>query len=305
LNVFVIAPTNQNFSGCREIANSIINSPYVKNGLRKPTIMPILSRLDRTDKISGEWFGKFRETFKDLLFPFSGYSDELINSENIKDEIEDFVNSYIENTLLEYKTEISYGERILFHDDLRKIEYTTLEKQILEIAKYIELLNPKIQHKIITDIKTLIADNKLEQAIDLFANQIKHSAYENDIILLKSRFNSVKKQELTGILPFNKFNEIQIEYNTISNSLLRLLNNYLNEKPTNTDNNQISLQIDLARKLSIQKRIHVMDKLLSEYENQAILSSDPKQKIRAEIEINRLKELIKISYDELNDIENG
>jgi len=193
----------------------------------------------------------------------------------------------------------------LFHDDLRKIEYTTLEKQILEIAKYIELLNPKIQHKIITDIKTLIADNKLEQAIDLFANQIKHSAYENDIILLKSRFNSVKKQELTGILPFNKFNEIQIEYNTISNSLLRLLNNYLNEKPTNTDNNQISLQIDLARKLSIQKRIHVMDKLLSEYENQAILSSDPKQKIRAEIEINRLKELIKISYDELNDIENG
>jgi len=95
LNVFVIAPTNQNFSGCREIANSIINSPYVKNGLRKPTIMPILSRLDRTDKISGEWFGKFRETFKDLLFPFSGYSDELINSENIKDEIEDFVNSYI------------------------------------------------------------------------------------------------------------------------------------------------------------------------------------------------------------------
>ena len=106
-------------------------------------------------------------------------------------------------------------------------------------------------------------------------------------------------------MPFNKFNEIQIEYNTISNSLLRLLNNYLNEKPTNTDNNQISLQIDLARKLSIQKRIHVMDKLLSEYENQAILSSDPKQKIRAEIEINRLKELIKISYDELNDIENG
>ena len=77
----------------------------------------------------------------------------------------------------------------MFHDDLRKIEYTTLEKQILEIAKYIELLNPKIQHKIITDIKTLIADNKLEQAIDLFANQIKHSAYENDIILLKSRFN--------------------------------------------------------------------------------------------------------------------
>jgi len=172
LNVFVIAPTNQNFKGCREIANSIINSPYVKNGLRKPLIMPILSRLDRTDNISGEWFGKFRETFIDIITNFLSFLDidkrnffekDIKNSNFEKLALtlkNSYINSYIENTLLEYKTEISYGEKLLFFDDLRTIEYTTLEKQIVEIAKYIEFLINKSDRK--EEIKKRVEDLEKE-----------------------------------------------------------------------------------------------------------------------------------------------
>jgi len=162
INVFVIAPTNQNFKGCKEISSTIINSPYVKNSLRKPIIMPILSRLDRTDKISGEWFGKFRDTFKETIISFLNYS-KTIDLQNVSEnEIENILNQYIDNTLLEYKTEISYGEKLLFFDDLRKIEYTTLEKQILDIAKYIEIFNDKIQNKILNHFVELIENGKLD-----------------------------------------------------------------------------------------------------------------------------------------------
>ncbi len=301
LNVFVIAPTNQNFKGCREIINSIFNSPYVKNGLRKPIIIPILSRLDRTDKISGEWFGKFRETFKDVIWSFLGLpnineSDYVTQSEITKFKDKN-INDYIENTLLEYKTEISYGEQILFYDDLRIIEYTTLEKQILEIANNIEKLNPKNQQDAISKIKNAISEGNLESAINLFSEQVKNTSFENDIILFKSRFSSLRKNELLGILPQN---EIAIEYSKISHALLNLLSDFSGTKKFSNQNNTFKQQ----RINSIKNQLEQYRKMLYEYENEKILSSDPKRMMRAEIEIKRLVDLIKIAESELKDIEN-
>jgi cellulose biosynthesis protein BcsQ len=139
LNVFVIAPTNLNFIGSKDIITSILNSPYVNSSLRMPLIMPILSRLDRTDKISGEWFGKFRETFQENIKYFLQFLFKLDIDNNLISE--NFINEYIENTLLEYKTEISYGEKLVFFEIQKKIEYLTLEKQFVLIAEYLEKLD--------------------------------------------------------------------------------------------------------------------------------------------------------------------
>ncbi|TAE13953.1 MAG: hypothetical protein EAZ95_10315 [Bacteroidetes bacterium] len=42
MNIFVIAPNTQNFIGAKEMADRIIGSNYVKQGNRKPYILPVL-----------------------------------------------------------------------------------------------------------------------------------------------------------------------------------------------------------------------------------------------------------------------
>ncbi len=136
MNVIVVAPSEQNFDGCLNVIQNIHNSPYVKNGLREPIIMPILSRLDRTDDGSGDWFASFRKRYNECILKFASYAN--LGRKIPESSQKRVVNEFIENTLMPYKSKISYGEKLLFSKKIKSIEYTTLEKQFEEIAKLIE-----------------------------------------------------------------------------------------------------------------------------------------------------------------------
>ncbi len=136
VNVIVVAPSLQNFDGALEVVNSIRNSPYVQSKSQKPIVLPVLSRLDMTDNESGRWFGLFRRRFKEHIVDFAKNVGQGLDIPNYAEET--IVKEYIENTLLAYKSKISYGETLLFSDDTTDIENTTLEKQFEEIGKLIE-----------------------------------------------------------------------------------------------------------------------------------------------------------------------
>jgi len=69
VNVLVVAPSIQNFEGSAKIAQNIINSSYVKQGFRKPTIFPILSRFDTSAKKEDvdNWITLFKSNFVFIL----------------------------------------------------------------------------------------------------------------------------------------------------------------------------------------------------------------------------------------------
>jgi len=295
LNVFVVAPTNQNFKGCIEIANSIINSPYVKNGLRKPIIMPILSRLDRTDKISGEWFGKFRETFKDIILTFIEFSKKNKIDKISERDKEELVSHYIDETLLEYKTEISYGERILFYKDLRRIEYTTLEKQIVEVANHIEFFNINIQKSFVNEIKSFVEKGLIEEAIRQLHKYSKDTSLENDSIMLLSRYNNIQKEFTINLITMNEYKS---ELSKLSFAILNLLNDYYK------DDKVITLSLKDNRRTQLTTQIEMLFVLLQEWETKQMFSDNPTEKKRSEIEIKRIKETITIYENELYNIDN-
>jgi len=126
LNVLVIAPTNQNFKGCLKVANSILESGYVKSGtFRNPYILPILSRLDRESDKADIWIDKFKSTF--------GFLIDFMNL------FENNVDNYVLNTFLEYTKVFSIGENLLFTDSSKKVSVVyPLAKNYENIANYIE-----------------------------------------------------------------------------------------------------------------------------------------------------------------------
>lgn len=222
LNVFVIAPTNQNFKGCQEIANSITNSPYVKNGLRKPIIMPILSRLDRTDKISGVWFGKFRETFREEIKDFLL---SLFKADIKKTDISDkYLNTYIESTLLEYKTEISYGETLIFSQKLSKIEYITLEKQFALIAEYLEKLCNKTEtNSYSSEIINIIGQFEIDFNIttietDLAVIKTDLAAFETNLAAFETALETADYPTLLELLD-NHYGDLTTQYSTLRSTI--------------------------------------------------------------------------------------
>lgn len=295
MNVIVVAPTEQNFSGSKQIIQSIKNSPYVSNGLRKSIILPVLSRLDRTEKISGEWFAKFRNIFKEDIIHFLTYY--YIKLPKKKNELDELVNEYIENTLLEYKTEISYGEKLMFSKQKKKIEYITLEKQIVEIAERIEKFHRKNRLFIKSNLKKLITEDKFENVFDMLKDLVQYTEYENDIILLTSRYKRLEEKELDGVLPVK---ESQIEKSKIKSSLLYIMDKI--ESTTNVLEEGKDQLVTNLRVEELTKQIKLSRELLNEYESSAKLSSDPNERMRSEIEIDRLKKMIDINRQELEEL---
>ncbi len=81
------------------------------------------------------------------------------------------------------------------------------------------------------NIQSLLANAKINEAIDLFLKYLilpRDMAIQNDLILLKSRFVSLKRKENTGIL---NFNEVQKEQAFISFSILELFDGYIQQIP--------------------------------------------------------------------------
>ena len=134
LNVMVMAATYQNIEGSLKVAQNIYKSPYIQSKkYRSNWIMPILSRLDTQDNQGvAKWMAYFRKTFS----PFIADYLKVINPDLTTNE--SMIEAYISATRLDYKTELSYGENILFNASLlQKFEDGTIERQFFNIARMI------------------------------------------------------------------------------------------------------------------------------------------------------------------------
>lgn len=132
-NVVVVAPNEQNFKGCKNIIEQIINSDYIKKGFRKPFLMPILSKLDLNNKEYSNWIKRFSSDFSSIL----PIINPEIDSEFVNDIFEDI---YLNQTLLEYSPSISLGEPKLFNNADFPILKVSFERKIVNIATFIENL---------------------------------------------------------------------------------------------------------------------------------------------------------------------
>jgi len=131
INVMVVAPTMQNFRGSANTARAILDSRYIANGLRKPHILPILSRLDRSHPKFNDWIQSFINDFSFLLSKF----DSDVN-EKFRTEI--FADTYLQETFLQYNESISAGENIFFDGNARHLPRLSFARTFINIAEYIE-----------------------------------------------------------------------------------------------------------------------------------------------------------------------
>lgn len=129
-NVLVIAPNMQNLEGCVEVGKSIINSPYVQAGKRKPLVFPVLSRaeVDSPDYI--DYFEGYKEKTNFLL------ENLKLAFINLKDKIS---KDYYNDTLLHYNRYIAIGEHLLFNKKYKENSHFSgrFEEKYINIANYI------------------------------------------------------------------------------------------------------------------------------------------------------------------------
>ncbi|MEM7370602.1 MAG: hypothetical protein AAF587_18465 [Bacteroidota bacterium] len=225
MNVIVMAPTDQNFAGCRRVIDSILRSPYLKQGYRKPLIMPILSRLDRNDnKESGKWFKSFRSEFKDVTVQFLEEMDLHISPKE-----------FGEQTLLDYKRSISYGENILFKKKKQQIESLTLEKQYETIGEFIAPIeqNWSTTHE---RVQGLIAKGEIEKALQVLKN-LPQFAENSSFLALESRYKKIRKELENHTIKYRTFSE---EESRITKAILGYLRVQMPEQDVLKDDIQNS-----------------------------------------------------------------
>ncbi len=136
VNVLVVAPSKQNLTGAKAMADDIKNSPYTKDK-RQPIVMPILSRLDlTTNEQANKWYKLFSDGFFDEI-------KFLINEIQRYTKISDSIDRYRDNTMLQYVNELAYGEDILFAKDKKKINSPSIEYKFSIIGEFLEILKFK------------------------------------------------------------------------------------------------------------------------------------------------------------------
>ncbi len=112
INFVVVAPNRQNMEGVQEMVKRIKESPYMNmqiegQAMRKPIILPILSRLDLSvDAQAQKWQLNMNEQFGETI---ANSLDLLGVKYNTLD--------YIAETLLHHTTEMAYNEEIIFKPD--------------------------------------------------------------------------------------------------------------------------------------------------------------------------------------------
>jgi MinD-like ATPase involved in chromosome partitioning or flagellar assembly len=158
MNVIVTSSNYQNMTGVLKVAETIYNSPYITSGIyRKPIVMPILSRFDTKDNTrAAEWTGRFRTTFGKYIIHFLQYVNPTLPAALPVQSVaqllaeatpllnENLITTYITHTLLDYKTELSYGENLVFSNTLQEIfEPTTIERRYFNIARLLEKIADK------------------------------------------------------------------------------------------------------------------------------------------------------------------
>ncbi|GAB3710116.1 hypothetical protein GCM10027592_46810 [Spirosoma flavus] len=129
-NVVLMAANEQNFQGCKNIINQILNSDYTKLGYRKKYIFPILSRIDSSHLEYEKWLEKFRFSFSELLTNIDSSIDPVF----LDDIFKDF---YLNNTLLEYTPAYSAGENMLISSFDQVISRSSFISKYVNIAEYL------------------------------------------------------------------------------------------------------------------------------------------------------------------------
>lgn len=154
LNVLVTIPNMQSFEGTAAMAHKIIDSPYMKEGLRDPIILPVFSRVDTSSDNWREWVHLFHKHYDfilaDLFTPpsleksffelikesesstqllqyYSENGEKYHLKENVSCEdkkkvlrllrMEHHAKEYVSNTILDYNKSVVYGESLLFRED--------------------------------------------------------------------------------------------------------------------------------------------------------------------------------------------
>jgi|GEM_PF-1836498 len=127
-DVLVMAPTEQNFAGCKLLANKIRGSKYIQDGYRKGFVLPILSRFVEESQDRKHWLKRFIEDFAYLLPALSKH--EMKNPRKTFDE------QYFFKTKLNH-TQIM-GEKIFFQNKEDNFSINdTLENNIINIAHFL------------------------------------------------------------------------------------------------------------------------------------------------------------------------
>ena len=189
LNILIAAPTFQNIKGVASVAENIKNSPYITQGYRKALIMPILSRIDLSlERSSKEWKNVFSENLDQHISEFSDFIGENTDK-------------YLENTQLDYKRDLSYGENVLFDEDVQQDGGDgTLSRQYLEICRIIKnvdylLKREKNDEKIINKTSNVRKEAVHKKKFKVFVSY----AHKN------SKYYEIFIEEFTRALRFSKF----------------------------------------------------------------------------------------------------
>lgn len=137
MNILVVAPNTQNFEGTKKMAERIINSKYVKDGKRKPFILPILSRIDDITLIkkADEWKQQFVDYFE-MCVP--------IFDENLQKFSKEVLDIVMQKTMQRYTAEFALGEDTYFEENAPFIKESNYLKNIENIAlDFLEEMNEK------------------------------------------------------------------------------------------------------------------------------------------------------------------
>lgn len=136
MNVMVIAPTKQNFSGSKRIADAIYNHSYRKDKHRKPYMLPVLSRID--EETDAQTYEYWLDTYKDYF----GFMLETVLDDTLK-PLAPFLfrDVYEPRTTLHYNRTLALGENILFSPEARPSRQRT-QQTFESIALFIDALQP-------------------------------------------------------------------------------------------------------------------------------------------------------------------
>jgi len=196
VNVLVVAPTQQNLEGCANVANQIINSPYIKSAIyRKPIVLPIYSRvqIDNNQQKNNKTIQKFKDEFEEIIeentFPYL--------SPSICKDLD--IDSFIQMTLINYDTSVALWENIVFQENKPKI-IPPIAKKYIEIAQiFIDVfVNLSIQN---------VIENKTD-SLDFSSLSLDKipTHLEKCVTLKKLNLNN---NQLTNISGLDKLKEIQ------------------------------------------------------------------------------------------------
>ncbi len=158
-NVIVIAPNMQNLEGCMEVAKSIVESPYVKEGNRKPIVFPILSRVD----VYAEDYPVFENMYKQKCQFLIDNLNELHKNNDAFIPFRIDINEYVKNTRLPYNIRIAIGENQLFNENHNPLLLGEFHQQFQNIANY--LLQPSKKVAIIYILKDSATANWLSTSL--------------------------------------------------------------------------------------------------------------------------------------------